>query len=368
MRLNKEIKCRGKHFHYIASNSTPTHYLYISLYLWSVLTKLMYLLIPASVYGCSYIDEASGHQDKEHIGTMLHILESGSQRATYESTLDVFAFNDDPLMRLDSYMRVDDPDLNNVEMITQSGNKLMFLCANSRKDRYEWIGIDNYHALEDIYIDIENDTRKYPVLVGECTTEAGSGKTYTVEMNPLFSEIVLNSIRCDFMDKAYEGECIENPKIYLINVNARSPLSGMTERNPERFINLGFLNQDDLDLFAEPEMVSRELKEDIGIRTIKPEISLFCYPNTVKNDGIGTPYTRLVVEGSLKGKKYYWPININRPPHGDGGIERNCSYRYDITITGKGSDNPDKPITKENATIKMELAPWKEKKDYGILF
>lgn len=368
MKQNIELKCREKHFHNFALNSTPKHTLCVSFYFRSVLTKLIFLLLPASVYGCSYTEETFGFEEKKHLGTMLNIFEFESQRAIQKNSLDVFAFNDDPLMRLDSYMRLEESDLNEVEMVTQSGSKMMFICANSRKDRYYWTGVDSYHSLKDIHVEIEEESQIYPVLTGECSIEAGSGKACTVNLSPLYAEIVLNSIRCDFTGKAYEGECIRDPQTYLINVNASSSLSASTAKNPQRYINQGFLNQDDLRMFTEPEIIHRKLKEDISSKASHPEIRFLCYPNTAHEDGIGTPYTRLVIEGTLNGERLYWSVNVNRPPDGNGGIERNCRYTYDILIRNKGSDNPDIPVKEGDVTIKMETASWKEKKDYEILF
>ena len=86
-------------------------------------------------------------------------------------------------------------------------------------------------------------------------------------------------------------------------------------------------------------------------------------------EGPGTPFTRLVIEGKIRGETFWWPIEINRE---DGtqvpGIHRNCRYVFDIVITRKGNKDPDTAIGKETADIRMETRPWNEKEEQVIPF
>lgn len=356
---------REKHLQFYASNSKPTlQYTYSIL---PVLVKLIYLLIPASAYGCSKEMEAPASTDMNHIGTMLHISECGSPRAAEASTIDIFAFNDDPHMRLDSYMRRDSyPE--DLKMVTQSGGKLLFLIANSRKDKYYWAGVTSYHSMNDTYMTLEQENKDLPTMTGQCHIEAGDQTNYKVEMKRLSSEIALRSVKCDFSGKPYEGEKIKNPKTYLINVNGTYPVTGNGKGNPERIINHGFADYGQIMNFEEPDMILNEMKHEIGNHAIYPDITFLCYPNTAEEDGPGTPFTRLVIEGTLEGRTCYWPISINRPPHGNGGIEGNCRYTYDIIIRSRGTDNPDRPAESRSVSAKMETARWKEKEEYTIGF
>jgi hypothetical protein len=69
----------------------------------------------------------------------------------------------------------------------------------------------------------------------------------------------------------------------------------------------------------------------------------------------------------MDGSIYYWPIEINRRGNGNG-INRNCRYVYDITLTRLGNKDPDIPIEFEDMKICMEIQPWEEKEDYGVRF
>ena len=99
------------------------------------------------------------------------------------------------------------------------------------------------------------------------------------------------------------------------------------------------------------------------------DIKLRCYPNMASQEGPGSPFTRLVIQGQLDGDVWYWPIDINR---GEGctteGIEGNCAYTFDIVLTRKGSADPDTAIKTESATIMMEVEKWEEKEEYSVVF
>ena len=81
----------------------------------------------------------------------------------------------------------------------------------------------------------------------------------------------------------------------------------------------------------------------------------------------GTPFTRLVIEGTVDGNVYYWPININRAD-GQKGIARNCRYVFDVKLRRLGHTDPDIPVEIEDAQITMEVEPWEDMEEYGVRF
>lgn len=86
----------------------------------------------------------------------------------------------------------------------------------------------------------------------------------------------------------------------------------------------------------------------------------YCYQNPTTTDSSSETwcprYTRLVVEASYSGRDYYYPINIKGA---DGKLNYNTSYTITkLTITGPGSDSPDKPITKSGATFNLTVVDW----------
>ena len=82
---------------------------------------------------------------------------------------------------------------------------------------------------------------------------------------------------------------------------------------------------------------------------------------------VGSPFTRLVIEGKIQGETWYWPIDINRDEAGVG-IERNSRYVFDIILRSKGTKDPDTPASPEMTEIKFETRKWKEKDGYHVEF
>lgn len=86
----------------------------------------------------------------------------------------------------------------------------------------------------------------------------------------------------------------------------------------------------------------------------------YCYQNGTATDSSSPTwcarFTRLVVEASYGGNDYYYPVNIRGE---DGKLHCNTAYTITrLTITGPGSDSPDKPVTKGGATFNLSVAPW----------
>ena len=81
----------------------------------------------------------------------------------------------------------------------------------------------------------------------------------------------------------------------------------------------------------------------------------YTFPNSTITDVCGwvSPFTarktRLVVAATISGKKYYYPVVIDTPI-------RNYAYTVELTITGLGTTDPDKPVSKGaiNASVTVE--------------
>ena len=81
------------------------------------------------------------------------------------------------------------------------------------------------------------------------------------------------------------------------------------------------------------------------------------YQNPTTNDPAGwvtnftVRKTRMVVAATIAGTKYYYPVTIDAP-------ERNTAYTVELTITGLGSTDPDKPVEKGALTLSVSVEGW----------
>lgn len=359
--MTKE-KCRGRKIRFY---SIITHSLKISEKLSNrPIPGLLLICVPALIFGCSpYGLNNTGSDNKVKL-QIRHTFNTLLESSVFNS-LDIFVFNDDMLKRLDSYTRLENAEKEDIDVSARSGPKIMGIIANCCHDRYEWSNINSFNALCGIKTDLEEEEREHPIMSGIIRT--GTDESNEVSLEPLCSKVVLKSIRADFKGKPYNGKEINNISVYLINVNARCNFMNDGEILPERIINCGRLSEFDLAGFKDPGLIFQRIPRAVGTQTCMPGISLICYPNNGRYDTSGSPYTRLVIEGELDGNVWYWPININRHD-GSNGIGRNCTYIYDVTITGKGSTDPDIVADPEMLNIKFNAKEWLEKDEYGVRF
>lgn len=329
---------------------------------------LLYLLLItlAGSVRCSpgLQDEAATVRCRICIGTA-----ASSSFAAGEGIADIFVFNDDRLTRLDSYQRMG-MDRDCLDAVTTGGPKIICVVANSGRDRYDWTGIDSYNALCKVRSDLRNEDPDAPVLSG-VGYERGSGKC-SIVLEPLLAKVVLRSLRCDFSGKAYEGASLDNARVYLTNVNSAFRIMERSGASVTEMINTAGLNAADMASLRIPGLLSADLPRKIGGIRQECNVALWCYPNNCEEESLGSRFTRLVIEGEIEGRRYWWPVNINRGDHGtirgEAGVSRNCEYNLDICLTSLGSDGPDKPVSKSQVSVECNISDWIMKDSYEEFF
>lgn len=282
--------------------------------------------------------------------------------------MDIFVFRNDRMQKLDCYQKVEEPLLWNNEIVSGTGERLIAVCANTGKTVIDWAAIKSLSYLRNLSVSLENESIGHPFMSGTTEMSAGKGNRHMVlDLKPLLSIVELRSINCDFTGRPYAGEILKDVKVYLTNVSAECRMLENSEILPTRIINAGGLSEEDVQKFKDKDLIVREIKENIGKNVLYPDIRLICYPNNSITEGPGTPFTRLVIEGKISGERFYWPLNINKDKNGYG-IGRNEKYIFDITITRKGTKDPDTPVRKEDIHINFKTEKWDEKEDCEIIF
>lgn len=279
---------------------------------------------------------------------------------------DIFTFNVDSLGHLDSYQRISGISDGKVLVKSKGGQKRIFVCCNIDLPEKDILNICNEEDLQKSFCRLEDVRRNHHPMMGMTETDTDMAARTVVELKTMTSEVVLRSVRCDFDGTPYDNEPVTDARVYLTNVNAQSSLAGIRTMS-QRFINVGRLNMEDIYMFTEPEIIVQEIGADITESPVMKDITLLCFHNCGMDEGPGTPYTRLVLEGKIKGETYYWPVAINRT--GDGqGIEANTRYVFDFTIRRKGVRDPDTELYINGSETMMEILQWKEKEEYSVSF
>ncbi len=278
-------------------------------------------------------------------------------------SLDVFFFNDDPLRRLDAYQRFENAGPVQTGA-SRSGAKIVVALANASADRYTWAEINSYERLMETLADFSREDPAMPVMSGEARVGPGSDRSCTLTLRPLLAEVEVASLSCDFHGRPYEGAVLEDVRLYLTNIGGLCPAFCGEEVAPGGILNAGALKPGDMAGLAHAEMVLSELDGPVGVSVRHLGRSLFCYPNTVAQEGLGTPFTRLVIEGKLEGRTYYYPLNVGRgalaAPDAPPGLVRGGHYRYDITITRRGSTDPDAAMETGAVEVRLLTDDWQD--------
>lgn len=316
-----------------------------------------FLIVPALFFSCINIEKDSNHINGNKVTTVIKTKVNASDKI---ETLDAFIFEESG--RLDCYQRIASPG-SLCEIASGSGSKQILLVANSKYEKFDWAKVRNFSTMSDIYMELENEKHDSPVMTSLLHITAG--EQINIDLLPLRSEVRLNTLKCDFSDEAYCNEQLTEVKIYLTNVNANCSLVPDERSNSARFINIGMLDTGHLYKFSEQNMITQNLDIEIGNITTQIHKSLFCYANHPTEESIGSPMTKLVIEGKIGGDTYYYPIKIN--PQG-GGIARGCRYCFDIILTRAGVTDPDGELNEEDIEIIMEIEKWEEKKEYSVTF
>lgn len=322
-------------------------------------------LVP-TLYGCESVSAPDCDFVVAGASATTKVAVLGTE-VTRVETMDVLVFNDDELQRLDCYQRMEGMNEETFMVSSQKGEKIIMLCANSQHGAEDWMWLSSLSGLYKTSASLEKESREAPVMSGMIYGTAGG--VYEPILRRLSAEVVLRSIRCDFTDKPYDGEPLDNILVYLTNVNAETYI-WEGEGRTQRFINQGRFNEDDMGHFVDRSLVYAEVDEPVGKTVLNTDIRFRCYPNFSSKEGPGNPFTRLVVQADIQGITWYWPIAVKSGTltEGEDGVYGNRTYTYDICITGKGSADPDTEIEKGNIQIKTEIKGWIEKEEYDVIF
>ena len=329
-----------------------------------------------TVSGCSVTGPVRPYdevgQDKGRHETVLR-LKSAEGNSPHIREIDLFIFNDDALKRLDSYQKFDTDIGNTVTAASRKGKKILVAIANSGKPAEDWAGINSIDAIMDVTADLRNENPDSMTMGGTAYADMGVDMECSMVLTPLISGIYINSIRCDFSGRPYEGLELHDARVYLTNVNASARIFAEDGFKPISIINAGRLSDTDMNSLSCPEMLLKTIDGNIGDEACRIGAALYCYPNDCPEETAGSPFTRLVIEGSLDGKTYYYPVNINRPSAGalaagKNGISRNCRYIYDITVTRSGTTDPDIVADPSMIQVRCDILPWEELEEDEIDF
>ncbi len=312
-------------------------------------------------------------------GTRASGSEHGDQnKDNTVSKLEVFIFRNAPGKaddgKLENYKCFSGDELGtleNLEIRTSSGKKTVVAIANSHRD--DWRGITDLNSLKESAFSLKNENTGDFTMSGSTEATISGTTDVSIALSRMVARIKLSGISADFSGTPYEDVPLTGIKAYLINVCGNSYLSGTTSYAAGNYLNHGGYNAGNCSEMAMEGIMYEEISGQVTSGSpFTEDIFFYCYENTVPSENGTDRFTRLVVEASIGGTTYYYPVNINRSGFGYSsgleGISRNTSYSINIKITRPGSLSPDEVITNGSADITLSVENWETVPEAQIIF
>ena len=277
------------------------------------------------------------------------------------SKLGVYIFDADGSYAASGY---DDTGKSTVDIECQTGSgKTIFALVNySLGSDASSLTISDMMALTSDLS--ENKTSAFVMSGMEEDVEITTSSAITIDVYRVAAKVSIDEIVNAIADEAYVNSTFTLKGIYLIN----APVGGyplcdleVTSYTPSSWMNKGGYVYDSI--------YDTYLYDEVGA-TIASKASydttheFYCYPNFTEDDSQDEEWcarkTRLVVEVDLGSDTYYYPISLDE-------VIRNKHYHFtSLTITLRGSTDPDYPIETENFSYSVEIEDW-DKEEMGNL-
>ena len=204
-----------------------------------------------------------------------------------------------------------------------------------------------------------NSVTKMEMIGSASKTIASGANSVSIPVKRFAAKVQIDKITPAFTAPAHKAQEFKLTGIYLVNVNGscpytQTPAAGSTDY---WYNKMKYVSGDCNALISDKLSSSFLMQNSDGIVTAySGSHYLYCYPNPVTTDSSASTwsnrYTRLVVETTLGGTIYYYPVNIPTPA---------ANTLYQITnmqITGLGSDSPDKVVEKGSLSVSITVTDW----------
>ena len=284
---------------------------------------------------------------------------------TYETKVnDVQVLVFDSTGALNAYVDAD-TKTSGISISTTAGSKTVWAVVNGPN----LSSITTLSALQSTAVDLgANSTTETTgfVMAGSTTCTVGSSAaTASVAVKRLVARVALQKIN-NSLPGSYGALTVNN--VTLINVVGNQNLAGTASVSTwynkmgrkDGATATGQIIDGSTYVASHPTLTFKSVGSAVangGSLTPTTPYLFYCYPNSTTTDATGwsssftARKTRLVVAATIGGTKYYYPVMIDTPA-------RNTAYTVELTITGLGSTDPDKPVQKGSITASVTVEGW----------
>lgn len=280
-----------------------------------------------------------------------------------KNTLQLYVFNENN--QLENYRCLTGNDITDDAKLTfevVEGTKSVWAVANSHSVS-EFSEIKTVDGLGALTAKLNKENAGDFTMVGKNSVEAAVAATpseVTVDLKRLVARVHVGTIKTD-MSGGYADDSLTNAKIYLINAYNEGQLSTMSGKagcviNKEKF------QASDTVGFAMKDIVYSDIP---NIKKVAQDIDQYFY--AYGNSG-SEGKTKLVIEGKLGAKTYYYPICITDKDGADLLSANTALNITDITITRPGSENPDVDVEYGAVKFIVNVVDWAKRDSSNVIF
>ena len=339
--------------------------------------KTLFIMAAVAAMACSCDKDADCEpcqeaQTKATLNVSLDFEDEPQTRATsyvtaqtYETKVnDVQVLVFDSTGALNAYVDAD-TKTSGISISTTAGSKTVWAVVNGP----DLSGITTLSTLQGKAVDLgANSTTETTgfVMAGSTTCTVGSSaSTASVAVKRLVARVALQKIN-NSLPASYGALTVNN--VTLINVVGNQNLAGTASISTwynkmgrkDGATATGQIIDGSTYVASHPTLTFKSVGTSVangGSLTPTTPYLFYTFQNPTTGDATGwsstftARKTRLVVAATIGGTKYYYPVVIDAPV-------RNTAYTVELTITGLGSTDPDKPVEKGSITASVTVEGW----------
>lgn len=291
------------------------------------------------------------------------------------NTLEIFIFRNTGSGSADNghlelYKKYSASDLTNglsgLELTVSTGKKTIYAICNSHNTD-NFAGVNTLTLFKKEISLLKNENLKNFTMSGFKDVELNASNEITIKVSRMVARVKLSSVRTAFAGTPLEGSTLQNVKAYLINVHPEKYLWNGSDRSGAQILNLAKYVENDSKSLAMSGMLYESIADKVDDAGNSTARWFYAFENSIEqeNSTANDYFTRLVIEGTLNGVTYYYPINVNRTGFGyvsstdiKPGIERNKSYELSVVISKAGSLDPNVPIVNGTVSVSVNVEDW----------
>ena len=264
-------------------------------------------------------------------GTMTKATAVTADNEAKVNKLQVFVFRGDDL---DAYASVE--NAKELTLSCTAGERVVYALVNAP----DYSTVPGKAALLAKVSELEANTLTNFEMVGSKTVTLPQSEKVAIDVNRIASRVVLKKITRNFTSAALQALDFTVDAIYLVNVAGNTSYD--LTAAPAAWYNVAENKGELASLLYDAPAAPIENGQSYPTAHI-----FYAYPND-----LAVHTTRIVIETTLGETKYYYPINLP-------AMDSNKSYEIEeVKITRPGSDNPDEPVSFEDASFSINVIDW----------